>query len=519
MPKATKSRIKISQLDNECKLLVFISLVLAMFLFALIFFGFYGRTLSCSTWLDMVASRRYLSSQNSKQINNYTQNNNSNPAGSSFGPALGSKPVTWDTISLAEITPSDPLEKLQILAENNNNPGVSGFVPSPNLTSGFFGDLFSSPAWLNQDATTLFLDENTTALTFPPVFNFNRGGVASGGAVEPARLVVRDNVLYFDDQQLTLPPELQGENILTINVHKLTTKWVVGFVTGRDYDENGFVYFYDGNNFYPLITKTTPGTIAPQYRRLGGSIYFGGTDDDFLILYSGYDGRAFYYHSGALTNVSSFFGLRVTSEGFSAKILRTENSRGSVFYVCSDTAGKPKFIKVWSRQVGELMGSLDFSPSLFKNGLESAQASCFPLNDTNPPQVVMALTVGRVTENFTFVDRGFDNSQAREVVSANLNNAEFGSANGKKILIKAAKIWELELKAGDLNDFKFYFSSQPDGGSLGWQEADLYSWLEIVSPTSGIYWRAVFQNKPGDTDYSPWFNTLNNLEYKIDFVP
>lgn len=403
---------------------------------------------------------------------------------------------------------------------------VVEFVPDANLASSYFSDLFSSFAWLNKASTTLFLDESTTALVFPPLYEFlpsyegvptkneNNNEFCLNSSGSQKCLKISGKILYFNNKKISLPSELAKENILKITAGTLETKWLVGVVTGRSFDERGFVYFFNGETFSPIITKNTEQKIEPQHGRKGGGIYFGGKDDDFLILYSGYDGRAFYYHVGKLKNISNFFGLRVTSEGFAAKILRADNSRGSVFYVCSETENKPKLIKIWSSQPGELMGSLDFSPLLFKDSRSSLAASCRLLSSNQPLEIGISSQTENSTEDFIFTDHGFDNSQSRKVVSVNLEQTKNNLEPEKTKKILAAKIGAIELNSADASDFHFYFSGKPGDGGQDWQETSPGHWSKIDNPSGGIYWRAVFTNYPGDSNYSPWFNTLNSLEYK-----
>jgi len=450
-------------------------------------------------------------------------------------PATAPSPVAalaqrlWDAFS----SPQDsPAVLSQLAADNSGSPaplGAGEYIPDPSLVSRSFGDLFSSYAWLNQTSTSLFLDDRTTALTFPPLFDVSRDEI--GISVPPGNggqeacldrpggtqcLTVVGSALYFNGQPLALPAELSAENILKLTVGALQTKWLVGAVTGLKSDEAGFVYFFDGQNFSPLITKNTSLRITPQYDRKGGGIYFGGLDNDFLILYSGYDGHAFYYHAGQLKDVSSFFGLRVTDSGFVARVFRADNSRGSVFYVCSESAGKPKLVKVWSRRPGELLGSLDFSTFLLRDRLQATFADCRLLDAGQTLSMALAIRTDQGRGTYIFNDRGFDNSERGEVISANLEQT--GNIPSPVKHIVAAKIGTRELNTDNATDFKFYFSGQPDGGQ-GWQETTPDHWSPINNPTGEIYWRAVFDNQPGDADYSPWFNSLNDLEYKVDFTP
>jgi hypothetical protein len=393
-----------------------------------------------------------------------------------------------------------------------------------------FGDNFSGLGYIDRNQTDLFLDYNVSAFSFPPLYQLKKEDSAFkvgddtnlciGADVEKKCLVVKDNILYAGEKIIPWPLELRSEPILKVSLGLLSgaqeIRWIIGVVTGSDKDERGWVYFFNGQDFLPLITKTTKFKIEPKYNRLGGQIYFGGDLDDFLILYSGYDGRAFYYHQGNLSDVSQLFGLRVAAGGFPAEIIKTANSRGSVFYVCSKDADKFKLIKFWSRQPGELVGSLDFSYLLNEEKIKTTGCQLDKNNQAAATSSLTKIFLGfdkaSSTETWIFLDRGFDNSRDRQVTSRDL-----GQGRTKKIV--ATIFNQLTVKtdavesAGEVSPdqlVKFFLANNQDN----WQEAVPYRWYEFNQPTESLYWRVVFFAEPGDADYSPWFDNINELLYK-----
>ena len=387
-----------------------------------------------------------------------------------------------------------------------------------------YGDGFSGLGYIDQTQTDMFLDYNVTGFSFPPVYELKKesveakggkkagSGLCLGSGESQKCLKIKDNNLYLDGGLVAWPPELKSEHILSVNAAVLNnaaeSKWIVGIVTGAKTDERGWVYFFNGLNFDPLITKTTAEKIEPQYNRLGGKIYFSDNLDDFLIYYSGYDGRAFYSHQGELTDVSRFFGLRVTSGGFPAQIVSTSNSRGSVFYVCSNNDTKFRLIKLWSRAPGELIGALDFSslvnvPKSWTNGCRIDASA----TSSQAIKVDFGFKLATSTETWSFLDRGFDSSHNWQIVSKDL-------AQGENKTIVAA----------DFNKIALYDDSASSSAPVSelflanrqnnWQEALPHNWYRFSEPTQELYWRAIFNPKAGDPDYSPWFDSINELLYK-----
>ncbi|MHB8903764.1 MAG: hypothetical protein ACYC40_01510 [Patescibacteria group bacterium] len=423
------------------------------------------------------------------------------------------------------------IEALSDSINNYNNSNAPAVEPSGILNS--FGDHFSGLSYINEAKTTMEWDENVTAFTFPPLYSFEKIAEGTQGINDfessTLNLKVINNELYYRGQKLLLPEDVRTENILNINVRLIGSRFLVGIVTGKTSDERGWVYFFDGvsHNFSPLITAETPERIEPKFERLGGEISFGGTADNFLIVYGGYDGHAFYYYQGTLSDVSRFFGLRVSAGGFKSQIISRNNSRGTVFYICSQTEGKPKLIKFWPKRAGELIGSLDFSPLIFSNGSGILNMDC----EADEKGVLMKIkkSGGNVDggangatgangvnngtlETWRFVDNGFDNSRDREVISFDL-----GQNRGRKII--SALISDLAIACDGLkqngapNSRAELFLANRENE---WKKIAPYELIKFSDPTTSLFWRATFKAEPGYSDYSPWFDNINNLSYRTD---
>lgn len=445
-----------------------------------------------------------------------------------------------------------PGAKSSVLVLSSSEPDPLGFggaaavnaAPLPRIS---FGDGFSGTGYIDESQTDLSLDYNVTALTFPPLYSLAatttdlESAVASstasclGQGSNAICLGVRNNVLYINDKPTPWPDALSGQTVSSATIQilrsPLEAKWIIGLVTGKQSDERGWVYFYNGRDFIPLITASTTARIAPQYGRRGGQIAFGGTPDDFLIFYSGYDGQAWYDHNGTLTDVSRFFGLRVTNGGFPAQILRTTNARGSLFYVCAQSGPDAHLIKVWSLRPGQLAGSRDFSglfPShnITASGCRLLADNMTPaanpkVSDATPVDIYLGTKEATSSQNWIFTDRGFDNSQDRQVTSKDIWNIPQSAvvsirlsqyeANTDGLVINASSTTETIASSSDPL-VKFYFANRPDD----WQEILPYNWYNFTKPTHSLYWRAVFKSEPDDPGYSPWFKSVNELLYKTE---
>lgn len=378
--------------------------------------------------------------------------------------------------------------------------------PLPQVQMSSFGDNFSGLAYIDGAKTDMYWDENVTAFSFPPLFELEKKNDCSqpGCGLAPASdatetvclssgcLNWTDNKLYYKGKTLKYPPDLPTENILDVSIKGMGNFFLIGIVTGPEEEERGWVYRFDGLSYVPVITSGSDYRIEPRFQRGGGKISFGGTAEDYLILYSGYDGRVYRVREGKIDDLSRFFGLRVTAGGFEAQVF----SRKGVFYVCSLTESKAKVIKVWQDKEGKAAGALDLSLPMAAQGWRPDSIRCA----VNPAGgLVIAANTGGAWGLWNFRDKGFDNAQDRTVQSGNL-------IRQKEIRLEAAVVADLGLEAQF--GYELFLGNDPSTMSL----SAPYVWQTFPAEGSGLYWQLKFKGDK-DTSYSPWLDHINRLDY------
>ena len=408
-------------------------------------------------------------------------------------------PSTEEQLLIEEDLEQDtPIE--EVLVQQN----MSGTVAS-------FGDSFSGLAYIDQNKTDLFWDENVTAFTLPPLYNLakqsdcaSRDCGLSREEIDPQRLCLtsgclrkdENNNLWFNDKALLLPPEFRGEIIREVTLFNLSDKWLIGIVSGALTQERGWVYSFDGLAFSPLITDNTNYQIYPRYQRGGGKIFFGGDDDDFLVLYAGYDGIAYRFRNNNIEDVSKFFGLRVTAGGFTAQIFKTGSAKDANYYICGLSEFRPLLLKIWSQNENVSGGALDFSSLALKDSFATTQILCALSGEHN---LAIAAKKGSSQELWNFTDLGFDHSRERQVQSVNLQR--------KDSAVKAAILANLELLANDSN-YSFYLANDENN----FESTEPFLWHNFNNEQPSIYWQLKIQPNQ-DTYRSPWFFHLSRLDY------
>jgi hypothetical protein len=375
-----------------------------------------------------------------------------------------------------------------------------------------FGDSFSSLAYINEEETDMFWDETVTAFSFPPLYSLTKQNDCtindcglSREEVNPINICLANgclrkddnNNLFFNNRPLLLPPVLDDKRISDVSIFALNNQWLIGLVTGPTEIEKAWVYRFDGLSFSPLFTDETQYQINPRYQRGGGSLAFGGTSEDFLVLYSGYDGIAFRVRGNNIEDVSRFFGLRVTNGGFLAQIFKIGNGAKTNFYICGLDRNNPLFLKIWSKDENSSGGAIDLSALIFKGAFRTDSLLC-ALNNADEKKIAFASQKGGANELWIFQDLGFDISKSRKITSLNLNR--------KNKEIRATVIADLGFNY--LNNFQFYLANNEND----FQATSPYLWQSFAQDGSGLYWR--LELRPGDNKfYSPWLNHLNRLDY------
>jgi hypothetical protein len=444
-------------------------------------------------------------------------------------------------------------------SNNNINEDIDNLEPEPeednnNLSNAFvnsFGDSFTSSAYLNLDETNMYLDDISTALTFEPLYDFSKVG-SCGGVGDACNfkkdvrildygmeacikdtnncLKVINESLYYNGTELELPEKIKGKELTSLTLGALETKFLLGAVLAQGADEYGLVYSFDGSDFESIISATSKYNIKSKYQRQGGRIGFGGSDNNYIILYAGYNSSAFQVVGDEIIDISQMFGLRVTNKGFMPQILQSGSGSGSTWYVCSLDKTNPKFIKLWQNNTPYIQGSLDLSYDIYGSGnlYDNFDYCYLSENDDNKVYLTFNNKRNNSINNksldiWQFQDNGFDNSQDYLVVSVNLlDRKDYVAKNAtlKDIGLSAAEKGYTDsissfgdLYLGYINTNSSSTSELNDNNKYNWQEVTVGRSLSFPEPVSNLYWRLDLKAK--DKHFSPWFDHLNRLNYLL----
>lgn len=376
-----------------------------------------------------------------------------------------------------------------------------------------FGDNFSSNAYLNTEQTNMYLDDTVSALMFPLKYEFEVNLCGDDCDLGENTINTTANPDYLSDLNKLpqpLPKDLEDKEIVAAKLSMLDNKQVASFVVKKGSEEQAFVYFLEDEKYVSIITDKTKEKIITKYGRLGGVAVAGGSDDNFIILYSGYEGIAYHYLKGKLYDASKFFGLRVTGGGFSSHIIKQGEGSDTTWYVVSLDRKKNRLIKLWQNNTPYIKGSADLSYNLSK---ELNNIEVIGISGEERGKIKYLLANNTV---ITFSDYGFDNSQVRQVVSKNINTKNYPVY---KAIIKAMGVC---LQNQDDSSYHDDFPSSDVDIYLGDSMSNFKKVIpQNVIPFSGssneLFFRIVFYPTPGDSSYSPWLDNVNDLGYLVSF--
>jgi hypothetical protein len=441
----------------------------------------------------------------------------------------------------------EDLDNLEPEPEEDNNNLSNAFINS-------FGDSFTSSVYLNLDETNMYLDDISTALTFKPLYDFSQVGSCGGNGSscdfkKDLRILdygmeacikgssdclkVINDSLYYNGTELELPEKLRNKELMSLTVGALESKFLLGAVISQGENEYGLVYSFDGSDFESIISETSKYSINSKYQRQGGRIGFGGSDDNYMILYAGYSSSAFQVIGDEIIDISQMFGLRVTNKGFMPQILQSGSGSDSTWYVCSLDRSNPKFIKLWQNKTSYIQGSLDLSYDIYSSGnlYDNFDYCYLSENDTKKVYLTFDNNINNNSNDksldiWQFLDKGFDNSHDYFVVSVDL-------LDRKDYVAKNAVVKDIGLSASEkgytnnINSFgALYLAGNNNNNNINdinndnndinkynWQRVELGSSLRFPEPVSDLYWR--LDLKARDNYFSPWFDHLNRLNYLL----
>jgi hypothetical protein len=426
--------------------------------------------------------------------------------------AVGLAPAA--TVKSGGVLPSSGDKAPGIVYHPDEASQATAIIANPGETWWSFGDNFSSDAYLNLAATNLSLDTKVTALTFTPLFSVDKvadcqtsacnlppAGTINFSSTTPACL--NNNCLsgngaqlQFNGQDIAAPIELAGQTIQAVEVSKLTTLWVVSYIVADGSNEVVYSYLFNGQKFLALASVPGSKILETKYGRGGGAVAAGGTDDDFLLVYMGYEPYIFHVKNEQVKDLSALLSLRVADNGFIPYVIKTGQGNSSTWYITSLTVGKLKLIKLWQNGTDEIIGARDFSPDV--NSHLTGQAVALVLA-AGQNAIQWVVEQAGAYSLWQFSDQGFDNSHNYQAESTQLNNS------GKTVLAAVMKNVQV---AGD--NIKFYVADKANH----FEAVDPEISHAFNQPGSELFWQATFA-KGADNSYSPWLGAINYLNYLV----
>lgn len=395
------------------------------------------------------------------------------------------------------------------------------------LKHNVFGDHFVNNLTIDASRTNFYLDITTTSFIFNPLYNWvdkgscqdkycgfeaidwHYAGVEKEGEVEycleAGCFMVSNNKLFLDDNEINLPESLNSYPIKNISIYPLSSTWLVGFVYEDGNREKGQAYSFDGSRYTDLDPEKRFNFISRENFN-GASFGFGGSDDNYLVIYGGYDFSVYQITKGKKVDISRFFGLRVSGGGFSPIALKEEIEGETTWYVCSLTENKPSLIKLWQNGSDSVKGSLTLSETLLENREDAKSAWCRLGDKSGELEVV--INRGRSYYKKIFQDNGFEQKNNYQLVSKNLltakgfvNQARFNGLIACDDTDCSNNVLSRSIEFSVSGDSKNYFP------------AELNKSILFPENSPGLYWQMETEGRKNNKYYSPWIDGLIDISY------
>ncbi|MGI5827297.1 MAG: hypothetical protein ACOX6C_02550 [Patescibacteria group bacterium] len=395
--------------------------------------------------------------------------------------------AAFEKSTLEELTPEESaleepaLEEPQELTPTLTDSGQ--LITYSNI----FSETFYNQYYINREETNLYFDEQVSALTFEPLYELVLKETCSvedcGYKDERPDVYLEKNNWRFLGLSLPWPEEIKGKEIKAVFSDLLDKKYLVSFIVSENGQELVFSYFSDSRGRLTYLDTAPKMTTRIGYGN--GYVSAGGSDEQFIIFYSGYEGLGLLYNKGDWQDLKQFFDLRVTSGGFVSKILKIGNDSEATWYLCSADKSE-HFLKLWQNGTSKIQGALDLSQIFSQKPFQ-----CFVENNQ-----LYFIEAGK---KYLFADQGFDNSHDYQYQSININN------------YKGKKIQQLHFLRQSINAAPGSYTLFASIDANNWQEVVDNSLSFTNKDSDQAFLRARFQ--AGDKTYSPWFGGLENVFY------
>jgi hypothetical protein len=526
----------LQQLKNRLKNWLFIVLslggFLAVYFLAFYFFSHQGGNNNYNPdnvaigSSSMIAEIADTFSENIDSLEQNIRLNEQQPIIESFPAPVATAPTSNSTSSSSSSSSSSDKNAFSIKAilptaittffgsDFGSEPDLLPNISDSSLVFGSFFNTFSGSIGIDLKKTTLYQDENTMAILYPPdyswqsatseivnlsqkdfdSFNFNdfRGPYYDRRCLAADCLEQKENELFFNGRLLPLPADIKKSEIAAVSIGVLNKNWLVGFTLKDGQNYEGKIFYFDGQKFKLLAT---PAPIRSSYFGLFG---FGGDESDFLVIYGAYEGIAYHIQPEKIIDISKFFNIRVMNNGFKPEIIRTAYENNVNWYVFSSTLFRPRFIKLWQNRTSEIVGGTVFT-NLFAPADESV---LFKLVAVKTDEIIFLTRVRNNNSDSweTFTDRGFKNNSSGSLI---FNSVSHNKKNSS-IIIKRIAASRLDLDAGSRAAVKFLFSANGNN----WQEIPAGQNLNFITPALESFLLQVVFPASLDKFYSPFLEAV-----------
>lgn len=371
------------------------------------------------------------------------------------------------------------------LATSNNTETVD--QSTEYFTS--FSDLFSGTAWFDKDKTSLTRDSSAMAFTFQPNISLTDLGSCSSldsqcqsidnqlninqACIDKKCLMIKNDQLIYRQKQLVLPVNGQAK-LLNLSISTLGDRWFIGGVQQlAEKKYQPLAWLFDGKEF--KVVNLLDSDNHPVQSQYLGHLTAGGQANNFLVLYSAYDGLAWQFNGPEVRDLSPFFSIRVNAGGFRPKIIYTGQGKNTTWYVFNQGDQPVRWLKFWQNGTDWIEGGLDLS-----NRLPSDSQSAHFLVNLFDNSLKAKVVDGRGQAHLWSInDLGFISSDDGQIVSVNLTSYD---------KIKPRIVGALVAGAlGGWSGFEQEWSLSADGQH--WQTVTIGERLNFSKPAEQLWWR------------------------------
>jgi hypothetical protein len=390
-----------------------------------------------------------------------------------------------------------------------------------------YGDHFVNDLAIDTNLTNFYYDNITTAFIFSPQYNWLEKGFCQNsycglealdwnfpkiGGDENSKycigekcLEIVDKSIFLNGNEINVPSNIRDFEIKNINIYPLSSSWLVGFVFQDGALEKGRAYIFNGNSFSDLDPQDEfPFVSRENFNR--ASFGFGGDDDNYLVIYGGYDFLGYQVTNKKKVDISRFFGLRVSGGGFTPIAIKQENGNETVWYVCSLTENSPRLIKLWQNETDSIKGSLSLTAKILEDREKADSAWC--RSGANLGELEVIISRGNNYYRRLLQDNGFEQKNNYRLVTRNLfsKNGELEKVIFSNLLACDDKICGDEVAKNSL-----LFSVSGNGQDFF--QAQLSKEIKLPDNSPGLYWKIETKGKADNNNYSPWIDGLTAISY------